>query len=136
MHFSIMKPICEVPFKGCSCVARHWIKFFNHLETAVAPGPLHISLCNTIALYASLFKLNTFSIYSNWQQSDSETLRVATNSGNRPLGRIVTNQLEHSSRCLAGVGFPCLEPLPLPLGKHSLDTWLAQHGVGPILRTP
>lgn len=131
-----MKPICEVPFKGCSCVARHWIKFFNHLETAVAPGPLHVGLCSTIAVYASLFKLNTFSIYSNWQQSDSEALRVATNGGNRPLGRIVTNQLEHSSRCLAGIGFPCLEPLPFPLGKHSLDTWLAQHGVGPILRTP
>ena len=39
MHFSIMKPICEVPFKAGSCAASPWIKFFNHLEIVVAPWP-------------------------------------------------------------------------------------------------
>ena len=94
MHFSMMKPICEVPFKAGSCAVSLWIKFFNHLETVVAPGPLHACLCNMIALCALLFKFNTFSIHSNWYQSDSETLRVAINSDNNPLGRMVTNQLE------------------------------------------
>ena len=97
MHFSMMKPICEVPFTAGSFAASPWIKFFNHLETVVAPGLLHACLCNTIALCALLFKFNTFSIHSNWYQSDSETLKVAINSGNNPLGRIVTNQLEDSS---------------------------------------
>lgn len=90
----MMKPICEVPFKAGSCAVSLWIKFFNHLETVVAPGPLHACLCNMIALCALLFKFNTFSIHSNWYQSDSETLRVAINSDNNPLGRMVTNQLE------------------------------------------
>ena len=39
MHFSMMKPICEVPFKAGGCAASPWIKFFNHLETVVAPWP-------------------------------------------------------------------------------------------------